>query len=81
MTGWGECCCFTQLVLEGPAEEVTSKKRSDIYVRLGCSRPCDNVITTLSALNLFSLYRWLPAARQGLFEKKDDNYSSLGLRF
>lgn len=42
LTGWGS---FLQVVLEGPAGEVTSEKRPGIYTRQECLRPLDTIIT------------------------------------
>lgn len=37
-------------VLEGPAGEVTSKKRPDLDMRQACSRPLDNILIIILSL-------------------------------
>lgn len=59
MTGWGRVLSFIPVVLEGPAGEVTSKKRLDIDTRQECSRPLDSIII----ITLYWTHRFnLPAA-------------------
>lgn len=74
---------YIQMVLEGPAGEVTWGKRPHIYTKQ-CVPGCWTVSSEshcAAFTSLICLSLLLPAARQELFERGNDIYSSLGLQF